>query len=179
MQKLIIIRGHSGSGKTTFALEKIREFQQTYPTGKIFHIENDHFLTINGIYRWTVERFQIAKQQAQLKLNQAFEFCQQHQTQDVLIVISNVGGNLKEIGHIIEIAEQCYLQVSIYRLQNFFINTHQVDQQTVYEMYIHLCESPIENEILLEPIQPMTVKVRSEIEKLWDLKRKNRYTKKM
>lgn len=41
MKKLIIVRGHSGSGKTTFALQKMAEFKVEYPKADIFHIEND------------------------------------------------------------------------------------------------------------------------------------------
>lgn len=57
MQTLIIIRGHSGSGKSTFAQQKIAEFKTRYLESVIFHIENDHFLIENGEYHWTIERF--------------------------------------------------------------------------------------------------------------------------
>lgn len=57
MQTLLIIRGHSGSGKSTFALKKMAEFKQNFTEGVLFHVENDHFLRENGEYHWTVERF--------------------------------------------------------------------------------------------------------------------------
>ena len=51
MQKFILIRGHQGSGKSTYAAKLIAEFQQTYPNAKVVHIENDKELTDeNGVY---------------------------------------------------------------------------------------------------------------------------------
>ena len=48
--KFILLRGHQGSGKSTFASEKIAEFQNAYPQAKIYHIENDKELTdANGM----------------------------------------------------------------------------------------------------------------------------------
>ena len=41
MQKFILLRGHQGSGKSTFAQEKIKAFQEQYPDAEIVHIEND------------------------------------------------------------------------------------------------------------------------------------------
>lgn len=179
VQKLIIIRGHSGSGKSTFAHHQILAFQQDYPLGRVFHIENDHFLMLDGEYFWTPERFLEAKQQAQALLDEAFIFCQRYKMQDVLIVVSNVGGNTQEILQMKTRAAELYLQTEIYRLQNFFENTHCVNRQTVYEMYLNLMKNPVEDEIFVPVIQPMSAKVRSEIEKLQAPKRKNRYTKKM
>lgn len=45
MQKFILLRGHEGSGKSTFAQEKIAQFQQTYPQAEIHLIDNDIALT--------------------------------------------------------------------------------------------------------------------------------------
>lgn len=51
MQKFVLIRGHQGSGKSTYAAKLIAEFQQTYPDAKVVHIENDKELTDeNGVY---------------------------------------------------------------------------------------------------------------------------------
>ena len=45
MHLFILIRGHQGAGKSTFAQEKIAEFKQQYPQAHIFHIENDIEMT--------------------------------------------------------------------------------------------------------------------------------------
>ncbi|MFK3618787.1 hypothetical protein RF161_03145 [Pasteurella multocida] len=179
MQTLLIIRGHSGSGKSTFALQKMAEFKQNFTEGVLFHVENDHFLRENGEYHWTVERFQQAKQLAQQQLADALSYCVENPQHDVCIILSNVGGNAKEIEKVIARATSYGLHTEVYRLQNFFPNTHGVDAQVVYEMYLHLCDQPVQNEILLPPIQPMTKAMCREIKKLQAQKRKNRYTKKM
>ncbi|WP_424405903.1 hypothetical protein [Pasteurella sp. PK-2025] len=178
MQKLLIVRGHSGSGKSTFALSKMAEFTQGSPHGKIFHIENDHFLMEDGVYHWTFERFLQAKEKAQQLLAQAFDFCRQYPEQDVFIVVSNVGGNTEEIRQMRAKADGLGLVTEIYRLQNFFDNTHQVEARIVHEMYLHLMNHPVEDEIFVPTLAPMTEKTRQEIEKLQAQKRKNRYTKK-
>ena len=41
MQKFILIRGHQGSGKSTFAEQKAAEFKAKYRDAEIVRIEND------------------------------------------------------------------------------------------------------------------------------------------
>ena len=56
MQKFILIRGHQGSGKSTFAEQKAAEFKAKYRDAEIVRIENDLFMTDeNGVYRWSGE----------------------------------------------------------------------------------------------------------------------------
>lgn len=173
MQKLIIVRGHSGSGKSTFAKQKIVEFCATYSCAEIFHIENDHYLIEEGKYYWTSERFKQAKQIAQQKLQQALQFCQQFPSKNLLIIVSNVGVNTQEIKRLLKQAQALGMTREVYRLQNFFHNQHQVAQETIYSMYLSLIENSIEDEILVTPIMPMTEKIRDEIERFKLLKRKN------
>lgn len=148
MKKLIIVRGHSGSGKTTFALQKIADFKAEYPNADIFHIENDHFLMENNAYIWTEQRFQRAKKLAQEKLQKAFGCVEQSQ-QDILIVISNVGINLAEIDRTLTRAKALNMQTEVYRMANFFQNQHNVPLETVQSMYQSLCDNPVENEIII------------------------------
>lgn len=148
MKKLIIVRGHSGSGKTTFALKKIAEFQQQFPRATIFHIENDQFLMEKGEYIWTETRFRRAKKLAQEKLQQAFDYAETS-SQEVLIVISNVGINLAEIDRTLSQAKALHMAIEIYRMTNFFQNQHNVSPETVQSMYQALCDNPIENEVMV------------------------------
>lgn len=150
MHKLIIIRGHSGSGKTTFALKKIAEFKRQYPVGHVFHIENDHYLIENDKYIWTEQRFRQARLQAQKNIYRAFRFCRKHNAPDCLIVISNVGVNKQEIQCFVHQAEKQNMQVEIYRLRHFYPNIHHVPEDTVMSMYRHLCANPIEGEIIID-----------------------------
>ena len=56
MQKFILIRGHQGSGKSTFAEQKAAEFKAQYPDAEVVRIENDVFITDEyGEYRWSGE----------------------------------------------------------------------------------------------------------------------------
>ena len=45
MQKFILISGHQGSGKSTFAEQKAAEFKAQYPDAEVVRIENDLFMT--------------------------------------------------------------------------------------------------------------------------------------
>lgn len=154
MQKLLIIRGHSGSGKTTFAKQKIIEFNQEYPDSWIFHIENDHYLTENGQYHWTPKRFKLAQKQATQALRTAFLNVKQSPSQHILIIISNVGINRSRIQQWISHASELAMTIEIYRLQNFFHNQHQVSLNKILKMYIALQNAPLDNEILIPPIKP-------------------------
>ena len=49
MQKFILLRGHQGSGKSTFAEQKIAEFQKDFLNAQIVHIENDKELTDENV----------------------------------------------------------------------------------------------------------------------------------
>ena len=53
MRKFIVVRGHAGSGKTTFAKEKIKEFKNEYPQAQIYHLENDMFLVDDKLIYYT------------------------------------------------------------------------------------------------------------------------------
>ncbi|OOR99165.1 hypothetical protein B0187_05255 [Haemophilus paracuniculus] len=166
MQKLIIVRGHSGSGKSTFAHTQIATFQQQQPQGVCFHIENDHFISENGHYHWTKDRFKQAKQQGEQAVQDALNYAKQHANQAVLIVLSNVGVNVAYIRALCEQAERQGMACEIYRMENFFQNQHNVGKYRVYQMYLAIQQNPIEGEIFVQPIQPITPKIQREIEKM-------------
>lgn len=166
MQKLIIVRGHSGSGKSTFAQQKIQEFLTSFPEGIVFHIENDKFLNVNGVYHWCKSAFLVAKKQAQQEILSAFQFVECNPSQSVLIIISNVGVNITEIERYRTFAENSRMAIEIYRMQNFFPNLHQVKKSTVYSMFLGIQANPIKDEILVEPIQPMSRKDRFNLQRI-------------
>ncbi|OOH92086.1 hypothetical protein BMT54_00755 [Pasteurellaceae bacterium 15-036681] len=166
MQKLIIIRGHSGSGKSTFAQQKISEFQVKYPNAQIYHIENDKFLEQDGEYHWTPERFRIAKKQAEQALSSALDFAKQNPQADILIVLSNVGAKANAITDLVDKAKNQRMVTEVYHMQNFFKNTHNVRKSTVYAMFIDINNNPVENEIFVPTVQPMSKRDRVRIEAL-------------
>ena len=72
MQKFILLRGHQGSGKSTFAQEKIKVFQKQYSNAEIVHIENDLLMTDeNGNYRFTVEGIERARRSGRALIGMA------------------------------------------------------------------------------------------------------------
>ncbi|MGQ0286231.1 hypothetical protein ACT2CV_03355 [Pasteurellaceae bacterium 22721_9_1] len=150
MKKLIIIRGHSGSGKTTFAKQKMVEFKRDYPEAKIFHVENDRYLSEKGQYIWTEQRFQQAKKKAYQYLQYAFRYCDRFPEKHVLIVISNVGVNVQEIHRTLTKAAHLGLEREVYRMMNFFENQHKVNAETIQSMFNALNENIIEGEIKIK-----------------------------
>ncbi|WP_427833421.1 recombinase RecA [Actinobacillus pleuropneumoniae] len=166
MRKLIVIRGHSGSGKSTFAKQKIAEFEQHFPSGKVFHIEHDQFLYENGEYIWTKERFQSAKILAKQKLASAWEFAKNHPQVPILIVISNVNIALQAVEKYQNIANSLRMKIEKYRLMNFFKNQHDVDVYTVLNMYLMLEQQPLADEIIIQPIKQMPYFMRIILEKM-------------
>nr|WP_245552770.1 recombinase RecA [Actinobacillus capsulatus] len=166
MRKLIIIRGHSGSGKSTFAKQQIAEFELRFPSGKVFHIENDQFLYENNEYIWTKERFQSAKILAEQKLASAWEFATSHPQLPVFIVISNVNLSLQVVEKYQNIANSLQMKIEKYRLMNFFKNQHNVDVYTVLSMYLALEQQPLEDEIIIKPIKQMPYFMRMILEKM-------------
>lgn len=166
MRKLIIIRGHSGSGKSTFAKKKIAEFEQHFPSGKVFHIENDQFLYENGEYIWTKERFHSAKMLAEQKLASAWRFAENHLQVPILIVISNVNLSLQAVEKYQNIANTLQMRIEKYRLMDFFKNRHNVDVYTVLNMYLALNQQPLADEILIKPIKKMPYFMRMTLEKM-------------
>lgn len=166
MQKLIIVRGHSGSGKSTFAQAKIAEFKQQYLQAVCFHLENDFFIDQNGCYEWTPARFQQAKRQTEAAMQNALDYARQNPYQPVLIVLSNVGVNVAYIQRLRKQGEAQGMVVEIYRMQNFFPNRHQVAEYQVWQMYLALQQNPIVGEIFVPPIQPISDKIEQEIKKM-------------
>ncbi|MDH2998722.1 2'-5' RNA ligase [Pasteurellaceae bacterium LFhippo2] len=175
MQKLIIIRGHSGSGKSTFAMQKIAEFQSEYPQSAIYHIENDKFIEKDGSYHWTPDNFKLAKQQTDQALKNALSFAKANCHSDVLIVVSNVGAKASALRHLINTAKKQRMETEIYRMQNFFQNSHNVDPMTVYSMFIDVRNNPMttEGEIIIPAIQPMTEQDKQTIQRMQAFSAKN------
>ena len=90
MQKFILLRGHQGSGKSTYAAELIAQFQQAYPNAQIIHIENDQELTNeHGEYQWSREALAAAQEKGRARFKTALKQGQQHPERDILIINSN------------------------------------------------------------------------------------------
>ncbi|MGX2970591.1 hypothetical protein [Ursidibacter sp. B-7004-1] len=166
MQKLIIIRGHSGSGKSTFAHQKIVEFKNTFSNAIIYHIENDKYMIKGGVYSWTRTAYVQAKQSAKQDIQQAFQQMALNPTLNILLVISNVGANRREIDEYLSLAETYKIDIEIYRMQNFFRNQHNVSLSIVCKMYLDILATPLPNEILIPAVKPMSPYIKKRLQEI-------------
>lgn len=167
MQKFILIRGHQGSGKSTFAQSKIDEFKQAYPDGEIVHIENDKLLyDEQGRYHWTPERIDKAARTGQTMMKHAFDKCRQNKNLNMLVINSNTNQKSSSCIDLLRSARKHGLTTEIYRLHNFFDNTHNVKLHDVLTAYVNLNNNRLRDEIHLEAIKPMNDDMKSEIEKV-------------
>ena len=74
MQKFILLRGHEGAGKSTFAQQKIGEFKQHHANSHIILLDNDlYLLNENGVYCFDFERFAQAHQKDKERFQAALQ----------------------------------------------------------------------------------------------------------
>lgn len=87
MQKFILIRGHQGSGKSTFAEQKAAEFKAQYPDAEVVRIENDLFITDEyGEYRWSGEAVDKAQKRGNALMTETLRLGRQNPNRNILII---------------------------------------------------------------------------------------------
>lgn len=167
MQKFILIRGHQGSGKSTFAKQKMAEFQKEYANAIIVHLENDLLLIDkNGVYHWSGQAVDNAQRKNLATFKKQLKFGQQNQGQDILIVNSNTNQKSSACIHLMQMAKKFGFDVEVYRLHNFFYNTHNVNQADVLTAYIKLNNNPLREEIHVPVIKPIDKDTAQLVEKM-------------
>ena len=165
MKKYILIRGHQGSGKSTFAREQMAQFAKDYPDGAIFHLENDLEMTNEaGEYEFSPENFARAEKRVAAKKKAAFAAAQQQPA--VLIVNSNTNQKALNCLKLIKEARKQGFQVEIYRLHNFYDNLHRVPFPQVVNAYLKLNENPLREEIHINRDRPKPAQVAELLDKL-------------
>ena len=89
-QTFLLLRGHQGSGKSTFAEAKTAGFLAQYPNGEVVRIENDLLLTDeNGVYRWSPEALDKAQRRGRAAMRDAFKRGQAGRAWPMLVLNSN------------------------------------------------------------------------------------------
>lgn len=167
MQQFILIRGHQGSGKSTFAKETISQFLQKFPDAPIVHVENDLLLTDeHGNYYWTPERLDKAANQGMTMMKNAFKYGKEHPNKNVLVINSNTNQKISLCKHLLALATKYHFKSTVYRLHNFFENIHHVKEAEVLAAYIRLDKNKLKDEIDVAPIRPMTREIQEKIEQL-------------
>ena len=176
IKRLVLVRGHQGSGKSTFAKNYKREFEFNHPNAKTLHLENDQFLyNDKGEYVWTSERVDKAITQVTNEAREAFK-------QKVnLIIVSNMFVTIKSMVKFLELAKKHQYEVEIYRTQNWFENEHGVDFNRVLKFFTLINETFVSNEslkkygfkldkeeILVPPVHPANEKIQEKINEIME-----------
>ncbi|MDO4643524.1 MAG: RNA ligase [Cardiobacteriaceae bacterium] len=156
MKKFILLRGHQGSGKTTFAKEKIADFQKTYPDAQVIHIENDLLMTDEkGIYHFSDEAIGKAQRQGMTMMKEACKRSMKKTEENILIINSNTNQKSSACIHLMQLARKHHFEVEVYRLHNFFPNQHNVREVDVLAAYIKLNHNRLREDIDVPPTKPM------------------------
>ena len=167
MQKLILIRGHQGSGKSTFAEQKAAEFAKQYPDAEIIRIENDLLLTDeNGVYRWSGEAVDKAQKQGNAMMRNALIAGRANPVRPILIINSNTNQKASRCHHLLDWAAKHGFHTEAYRLHNFFPNQHGVKERDVLAAYVKLNHNPLPGEIHIEAVQPASAAQLAQIEQM-------------
>jgi predicted kinase len=117
--RLILVRGLPGSGKSTYA--------KSYFGGHI-HLEADmYFIQSDGSYDWTPERLGKAHswcfETAKILLNNGYD-----------VVVSNTFTMLKELNPYIELANHTDAQYAVFRMTTEYQSVHNVPNVVIEKM---------------------------------------------
>lgn len=134
---LILVRGHSGSGKSTFAKKLIQALNQKYGEGSCVHFENDMFLYENDEYIWSPQR-----------VRQAMKSCL-HETRVALknnikfIIVSNVFGNKNNAEMYQMLANKFGYGNKVFVCSNWGDSLHNVNVKQAIIQYNRVRKSPM------------------------------------
>jgi predicted kinase len=119
INRLVLIRGLPGSGKTTYA--------KNYFNGHI-HLEADmYFIESDGFYNWTAERLGKAHswcfETTKIMLNNGYD-----------VVVSNTFSTLKELNPYIELASSTDTPYAVFKMTKEYGSVHNVPQVVIEKM---------------------------------------------
>lgn len=145
MRKLIILRGHQGSGKSTYAKKLLSEFN-----GLTYCISYDDIIEElnDGKYVWTPENIKRAQE---IAWKRYLEFVKGiAKGQNVLIVHSATNQRIKSFKKYVDFAKARSFEIEVYRLTDFYENSHNCDDFTVATAFVTIENDPYSGEITLE-----------------------------
>jgi Holliday junction resolvasome RuvABC ATP-dependent DNA helicase subunit len=127
-QKLIILRGAPGSGKTTFANRLISRCPASLRMGRgIVHWENDMFFLKNGKYEWSKER-----------LPDAIEWCNSNAIQSMMrgatVIVANTFIKHVHMAELINAADSLGIPHVVFRMTGKHKDINNVPKDIVENM---------------------------------------------
>lgn len=118
-QELVLVRGHSGSGKSTFASSFV-------PFG-YKHFENDSFFVDeDGVYKFAFAFHQVAKDECVKKAVQAL-------LDGESVVVSNTFTKIIEMDSLVAFAKELGIDIRVFEMENDYENTHNVPEAVIVE----------------------------------------------
>lgn len=140
MDKLILVRGIPGAGKTTFAKALAKKF----PNAELVAAD-DYFITNDGEYLFDAR-----------KLRQAHDYCQR-KTQQLLdkgkvVIVHNTFTTVKEFEPYLRMADKPTVSLFVYNIfdggmsdgELYARNTHGVPLSAIQRMRARYAEAPVE-----------------------------------
>ena len=156
-QTFLLLRGHQGSGKSTFAEAKTAGFLAQYPNGEVVRIENDLLLTDeNGVYRWSPEALDKAQRRGRAAMRDAFKRGQAGRAWPMLVLNSNTNQKSSACIGMMQMARRHGFAVEVCHLHNFFANAHGVGETDVLAAYLKLNQNRLREEVHIPAVQPMS-----------------------
>ena len=130
--KLTLIRGLPGSGKSTYAKNNF----------DCLILENDMYHVSGGKYGWT------GKRQGEA-VKWCFETCRAALMSGMDVVVCNTFTTHREMEKYVSLAEECGAELSVIRMGNDFGNVHNVPESTLGIMKSRFVD--FDGEILVPP----------------------------
>lgn len=127
MKYLILVRGISGSGKSTFA-KKLKGILET-TNHKVVHYETDDYFMNNGVYKFNPDN--VHKYHTE---NQKRTFNALNNPHIDVVIVSNTFVKLWELKPYMEYALNNNVKVLVYEMAQEFKNIHDVPSEHIERM---------------------------------------------
>lgn len=126
MNRLIILRGIPGCGKSTYVKKNLPDY---------VHCEADQFFMVEGEYKWDRTKLGQAHKTCQRNVDKALE-------QGKNVVVSNTNIALRDVNEYIKLANKWKVPYKIIRLTKQFQNVHNVPADIVLSMQSRMVDIP-------------------------------------
>lgn len=141
MKTLVIVRGLPGSGKSTWAKQRLDDLSKNGV--KAVHLEADMFFDRDGEYKWDPK-----------KLRDAHAWCQASAAKALssvpVVIVSNTFSRIWEMSPYLEMAEWLGAEVEVIKACGEFGNIHAVPEKSIEQMRTRWQDYPGERRVGLQ-----------------------------